>query len=81
MTDKKMNDFLRIAADMKDQIHVLRRIQQRMLAQHRRRMELLDEVVAGQKRRDAKLDKLFAAVVDQEHDGDWWKKGEAPPWN
>ena len=47
--------------------------------EHDRRCRLLDQVVEGQKVRDARMEKLLDHLLADE--GDWWKhEGGKPPW-
>ena len=51
---------------------------ERQQREHDRRCRLLDEVIQGQRERDARLEKLLDHLAGE--DGEWWKRGEAPPW-
>ena len=51
---------------------------ERQRREHRHRCQLLDEVIQGQKERDARLNNLLDHLAEE--DDGWWKRGEAPPW-
>ena len=51
---------------------------ERQQREHHHRCQLLDEVIRGQKERDARLEKLLDHLLADE--GDWWKhEGGQPP--
>ena len=51
---------------------------ERQRREHRRRCRLLDDVIQGQRERDARMEKLLDHLLEDE--GDWWRKGGQPPW-
>ena len=51
---------------------------ERQQREHRHCCQLLDEVILGQQERDARLQSLLDHLAEE--DGEWWKRGEAPPW-
>ena len=84
MTDPDFQDeVLAELAHLRGQIFELMTVHEsmmrRMHRQHGLRIRLLDELLANQQRRDAKLDKMIDHVLSD--DDDWWKSGEVPPWN
>ena len=52
---------------------------ERQQREHRHCCQLLDEVIQGQRERDARLEILLDHLLADE--GDWWKhEGGQPPW-
>ena len=51
---------------------------ERQQREHRHCCQLLDEVILGQRERDARMEKLLDHLLADK--GDWWKKGGQPPW-
>ena len=77
--EESLNLLAHLVGEVQELKVLHERMMSRMLSEHRRRVELLDQVIAGQKRRDKKIDKLIDHTFDNEDE--WWKRGEAPPWN
>lgn len=60
------------------EITEVKQIHERMLAEHKQRIRLLDSLVKDQNKCRIKLNQLLDSMDNDSRDSDWWKRGEKP---
>jgi hypothetical protein len=81
--DEFQTDLLNHIVELSRQVQDLRlshaRMMSAMMAEHRARCNLLDELLQEQRDRNQLLDRMIRESTGDSSD-DWWKRGDSPPW-